>query len=58
MATRPLRIMHIVHALNVGGMERWIVQFCLWLKRMGHQCSVVCLREKGKALISVRRCGN
>ncbi len=48
MATRPLRIMHIVHALNVGGMERWIVQFCLWLKRMGHQCSVVCLREKGK----------
>lgn len=45
---RVYSVLHIVHALNIGGMERWIVQFCLWLKHRGHQCSVVCLRETGK----------
>ena len=45
---RAIRIVHIIHALNVGGMEQWVVRFCLFLRGRGHQCEVICLRERGK----------
>jgi glycosyltransferase involved in cell wall biosynthesis len=52
-----MRVVHVIHALNIGGMEQWVVRFCLFLRRRGHYCEVVCLRERGKLADTLERQG-
>jgi glycosyltransferase involved in cell wall biosynthesis len=57
IVVRSMRVVHVIHALNIGGMEQWVVRFCLFLRRRGHYCEVICLRERGKLADTLEREG-
>ena len=43
----PLRIAQIVNTLEIGGLERLVVDLVLALRRRGHVLHVLCLRQSG-----------
>ena len=47
MANGPLHIVHGVLALNMGGLERIVVDLVRVYRRRGHRVSVLCLEERG-----------
>lgn len=42
----PLRILHITHSLNIGGLERVVVDLAKGFKKNGHFVSICCLDGK------------
>lgn len=42
-----MRILHVVETLHVGGLERVVIDLVLQQAAQGHECTVVCLFEKG-----------
>jgi sugar transferase (PEP-CTERM/EpsH1 system associated) len=42
-----LRILHIVHSLNTGGLERVVVDLAVYLKRKGSDQAICCLADRG-----------
>ena len=42
----PLRILHITHSLNVGGLERVVVDLAKGFKKRGHFVEICCLDGK------------
>ncbi|WP_456406409.1 glycosyltransferase [Thiolapillus sp.] len=42
-----MRILHVVESLEVGGLERVVIDLVLQQQKDGHECMVVCLFHKG-----------
>jgi len=42
-----MRILHVVETLEVGGLERVVIDLVLQQTKEGHECMVVCLFKKG-----------
>lgn len=42
-----MRILHIVHSLNTGGLERVVVDLAVYLKRKGSDQAICCLADRG-----------
>ena len=45
---QKIRILHIVHSLNIGGLERVVINLAKGLLEKGHQPVICCLSEKGR----------
>ena len=53
----PLRILHITHSLNIGGLERVVVDLAKGFKKKGHVVSICCLDGKDPLGIEAERVG-
>ncbi len=42
-----MKIMHIVHSLNIGGLERVVIDLAGSFRDRGHEVAICCLSEKG-----------
>ena len=57
LAKHPLRILHVVDSLNVGGTETQVVQVARRMHTTGHQVKVACLRKQGPLLAELSSAG-
>jgi sugar transferase (PEP-CTERM/EpsH1 system associated) len=44
---KGLRILHVVYSLNIGGLERVVIDLTKGFMKKGHIVSICCLNEKG-----------
>jgi sugar transferase (PEP-CTERM/EpsH1 system associated) len=54
---RPLRVAHVVLSMELGGLERLVVDLVREGRRLGQQASVVCLERPGKLAAQVEELG-
>ncbi|MFB3926344.1 MAG: glycosyltransferase [Syntrophales bacterium] len=43
----PLKILHVTHSLDMGGLERVVVDLARGLTRVGHRVDICCLNGRG-----------
>lgn len=48
-----MHILHVVESLEVGGLERVVIDLVLQQTKEGHQCMVVCLFNKGSLAVEL-----
>lgn len=53
MAQKPLRVLQILPALHVGGVERGTIEWAMELKRRGHEPIVVSAGGHGESVLSM-----
>lgn len=46
-SNHKMRILHVVHSLDIGGLERVVVDLALGFRHKGHYVGVCCLSSKG-----------
>ena len=44
---KPLHVVHLVMALNVGGLERVVMDLVQRLDRTRFRCTILCIKERG-----------
>ncbi|MDQ2639184.1 MAG: glycosyltransferase [Pseudomonadota bacterium] len=57
LASRKIRILHVTHDLDLGGLQQVIVSLCRTIDRSAYEPSVLCLRSGGMFVREVEALG-